>query len=361
MAFFVFATGCCASASARPRASRPGRQRGAARSRSTASRAGAGPDRHDRDEGRRGVSERVDGEEGEHDCAQRRSPRIATTGSDALGARRGAASPPSATSTNTVQARSRCRRTRSRRGRRGWRRSRRRAPAVSSRPTCAPRDACADQQIGGNWPTSASMPRQATPRSASSTRGSRALLSPNAEGAVRGVGVRRRRTTQQADEGYARGTRKRGREPSGAAGSERVDFVARRPRQMRRVPHLLRRLAVADHHRPARTVRPSSSTAKLAHQAAATTCQLAAYIGQQCRRRLRRRAGATARRLERGGTARRRPPAPSRVVADPDATVEARVAAIATSPTLSPDQQHLTITARGRGRTGSTRAGPSSS
>jgi hypothetical protein len=75
--------------------------------------------------------------------------------------------------------------------------------------------------------------------------------------------------------------------------------------------------------------------------AASTTCQLATYVGQQC-------AAFADKPVQ--------PPdgwnavdsalqiaAPFRVVADPDATVDARVAAIATSPSLSPAAQRAAI------------------
>ena len=77
--------------------------------------------------------------------------------------------------------------------------------------------------------------------------------------------------------------------------------------------------------------------------AVATTCQLATYVGQQC-------ATSADKPVQPpdGWSAVDTAPeivAPFRVVADPDATTDARVAAIATSPTLTPDQQRFAIQA----------------
>ncbi len=77
--------------------------------------------------------------------------------------------------------------------------------------------------------------------------------------------------------------------------------------------------------------------------AASTTCQLATYIGQQC-------AAFADKPVQPpdGWNAVDTAPAiaaPFSVIADPDATVDARVAAIATSPSLTPQQQRIGIAA----------------
>ena len=163
-----------------------------------------------------------------------------------------------------------------------------------------------------------------------------ALLSPNAEeryAAREFDGT----TREQADEGYAR---YKDTADQAELRIQRVNFVA--PDRA----NVVYRIYYGGSPSPIITD-PQNGAAVFVDGkwriAAATTCQLATYIGQQC-------AAFADKPVQPpdGWSAADSAPeiaAPFRVVADPDATVDARVAAIATSPTLSPDQQRLAIAA----------------
>ena len=163
-----------------------------------------------------------------------------------------------------------------------------------------------------------------------------ALLSPNAEeryAAREFDGT----TREQADEGYAR---YKDTADQAELRIQRVNFVA--PDRA----NVVYRIYYGGSPSPIITD-PQNGAAVFVDGkwriAAATTCQLATYIGQQC-------AAFADKPVQPpdGWSAADSAPeiaAPFRVVADPDATVDARVAAIAPSPTLSPDQQRLAIAA----------------
>ena len=179
-----------------------------------------------------------------------------------------------------------------------------------------------------------------------------ALLSPNAEeryAAREFDGT----TREQADEGYAR---YKDTADQAELRIQRVNFVARRPRE-RRVPHLLRRLAVADHHRPAeRRGRPRRRQVahRRGHDVPARHLHRSAVRGVRPTSRCNRpTAGARP-------TPRRR--SPRRSVSSPT-RMRPSMRGLPRSPRRrrSPRTSNASRSRPGSRTTGSTRAGPSSS